>query len=199
MSSAHPSAVARITGAVAVIRARREALNTHELARMHTLVNDQVEALTPRGTERGVRSVREFIERQSYGVGLPIEQPRLCADGDTVVLAARAESGSADSGQLADPSDMAAIFHVHDERIARIEIHDELRSALAAARLSASELVTHGYNGPSRAEHAEGEDYATAWSRAQGARSRISRAPRIIWERRIVEEGGGVAAHFVIA
>jgi len=185
--------------AAAVVQAWREALNARDLAWMLTLVSDRIEVLTPRGTERGVRCVREFIERQTYGVGLHIEQPRLFAAGDTVVLAARAESGSADSGQLADPSDMAAIFQVHDERIARIEIHDELRSALAAARLSASELVTHGYNGPSRAEHAEGEDYATAWSRAQGARSRISRAPRIIWERRIVEEGGGVAAHFVIA
>jgi hypothetical protein len=117
---------------------------------MLTLVNDRIEVLTPRGTERGVQSVREFVERQTYGVGLHIEQPRLYADGGTVVLAACAELRWVDNGDLADASDIAAVFHVHDERIARIEIHDELRSALAAAGLSASHLVTDGHDCPSR-------------------------------------------------
>ena len=149
-----------MSGAVAVVRAWREALNARDLARMLTLVSDRIEVLTPRGTERGVRSVREFMERQTYGVGLHIEQPRLFADGDTVVLAARAELRWVDSGHLADASDMAAVFHVHDQRIARMELHDELRSALAAAGLSASDLVTAGRDGPSRRHHAKGEHHA---------------------------------------
>jgi limonene-1,2-epoxide hydrolase len=149
-----------MSGAVAVVCAWREALNARDLARMLTLVNDRIEVLTPRGTERGVRSVREFMERQTYGVGLHIEQPRLFADGDTVVLAARAELRWVDSGDLADASAMAAVFHVHDERIARIEIHDELRSALAAAGLSASRRVTNGRDGPARPHHAQGEEHA---------------------------------------
>ena len=115
MPSARTPAVAPISGAVAVVRAWREALNARDLARMLTLVDDRIEVLTPRGTERGVRSVREFIERQTYGVGLHIEQPRLFADGDTVVLAARAELRWVDSGDLADASDMAAVFHLYDE------------------------------------------------------------------------------------
>ena len=160
MSSARTPAVARTSGAVAVVRAWREALNARDLARMLTLVNDRIEVLTPSGTERGVRSAREFIERQTYGVGLHIEQPRLFADGDTVVLAARSELRWVDSGDLADASDMAAVFHVHDKRIARIEIHDGLRSALAAAGLSASHLVTDGHDGPSRPDHATGEHHA---------------------------------------
>src|SRR5829696_7347306 len=137
-----------MSGAVAVVQAWREALNARDLARMLTLVDDRIEVLTPRGTERGVRSVREFMERQTYGIGLHIEQPRLFAAGHTVVLAARAELRWVDSGDLADASDMAAVFLVHKERIARMEIHDELRSALAAAGLSASDLVTDGHDGP---------------------------------------------------
>src|SRR5215207_1082322 len=140
--------------AAAVVRAWREALNARDLARMLTLVSDRIEVLTPRGTERGVRSVREFMERQTYGVGLHIEQPRLFADGDTVVLAARAELRWVDNGELADADDMAAVFHVHDERIARMEIHHELRSALAAAGLSASDLVSDGHDSQSRPDHA---------------------------------------------
>lgn len=146
MPSAHPSRMARVSGAVAVVRAWREALNARDLAQMLTLVDDRIEVLTPRGTERGARSVREFIERQTYGVGLHIDQPRLLADGDTVVLAARAELRWVDNGDLADASDIAAVFHVHDARIARIEIHDELRPALASAGLSASHLLTDGHD-----------------------------------------------------
>jgi limonene-1,2-epoxide hydrolase len=149
-----------MSGAVAVVRAWREALNARDLARMLMLVDDRIEVLTPRGTERGVRSVREFIERQTYGVGLHIEQPRLFADGDTVVLAARAELRWVDNRDLADVSDMAAVFRVHDQRIARIEIHDELRPALAAAGLSVSHLVADGHDGPSRPDHATGGDHA---------------------------------------
>ena len=160
MPSAHPPGMARIGGPVAVVRAWREALNARDLARMLTLVSDRLEVHTPRGTERGVRPVREFIERQTYGVGLHIEQTRLFADGDTVVLAARAELRWVDSGDLADASDIAAVFHVHDERIARIAIHDELRSALAAAGLSASHLVTDGHDCPSRPGHATGGHHA---------------------------------------
>ena len=160
MPSAHPPGMARTTGAVAVVRAWREALNARDLARMLRLVDDRIEVLTPRGTESGVRSVREFIERQTYGVGLHIQQPRLFADGDTVVLAACAELRWVDSGDLADAGDIAAVFLVHDERIARIEIHDELQSALAAAGLSASHLVTDGHDRPSRRDHATGEHHA---------------------------------------
>ena len=160
MPSAHPPGTARIGGAVAVVRAWREALNARDLARMLTLVDDRIEVLTPRGTERGVRPVREFIERQTYGVGLHIERPRLYADGDTVVLAASAELRWVDSGDLADAGDMAAIFHVHDERIARIEIHNGLQLALAAAGLSASDRVTDGHDCPSRPDHATGEHHA---------------------------------------
>jgi hypothetical protein len=152
--------MARIAGAVAVVRAWREALNARDLARMLTLVSDRIEVLTPRGTESGVPSVRRFMERQTYGVGLHIEDPRLFAAGHTVVLAARAELRWVDSGDLADASDMAAVFLVHDERIARMEIHDQLRSALAAAGLSASDLVTDGHDGPSRPDHTKGEDHA---------------------------------------
>ena len=160
MPSAHPPEMARTTGAVAVVRAWRAALNARDLGRMLRLVDDRIEVLTPRGTERGVRPVREFIERQTYGVGLHIQQPRLFADGDTVVLAARAELRWVDSGDLADASDMAAVFLVHDERIARLEIYDELRSALAAAGLSASHLVTDGQDYPSRPDSARGEGHA---------------------------------------
>ena len=160
MSSVRTPRLARISGAVAVVRAWREALNARDLARMLTLVSDRIEVLTPRGTERGVPSVREFIERQTYGVGLHIEPPRLFADGETVVLAARAELRWVDSGDLADASDMAAVFHVHDQRIARMEIHDELRTALKVAGLSASDLVSHGQYDPSRPDHATGDDHA---------------------------------------
>jgi hypothetical protein len=152
--------MARISGAVAVVHAWREALNARDLARMLTLVDDRIEVLTPGATESGVRSVREFIERQTYGVGLHIEQPRLFADRDTVVLAARAELRWVDSGDLADVSDMSAAFLVRDQRIARIEIHDGLRSALAAAGLSASDLVIDGHECPSPQDHARGEDRA---------------------------------------
>jgi hypothetical protein len=55
---------------------------------------------------------------------------------------------------------MAAAFLVHDDRIARMEIHDELRSALAAAGLSDSDLVPDGHDGPSRPHHAKREDHA---------------------------------------
>jgi hypothetical protein len=86
---------------------------------------------------------------------------RAFADGDTVVLAARAELRWVDNRDLADVSDMAAVFHVHDERITRVEIHNGLRSALAAAGLSASELVADGHDGPLRPDHARrGEDHA---------------------------------------
>ena len=46
-------------------RAWREALNARDLALMLTLVNDRLEVLTPRGTKRGLRSVRESMARQT--------------------------------------------------------------------------------------------------------------------------------------
>ena len=51
--------------AAAVVRAWREALNARDLALMLTLVNDRLEVLTPRGTKRGLRSVRESMAQSS--------------------------------------------------------------------------------------------------------------------------------------
>jgi hypothetical protein len=149
-----------MTAAVAVVCAWRDALNRRDIERMLALADDEIEVVTQRGTERGHQSVRAFMQRQAYGVGLYLEKPRLFAAGDTVVLAARAELRWVHTGELADASDMAALFRVLDDRITRFELDDELRRALAAAGLSASHRVTNGHDGPARPHHAQGQQHA---------------------------------------
>jgi ketosteroid isomerase-like protein len=128
-----------MTNAEILVCAWRDALNARDVARMLSLTSARIEVITPRGTEQGPACVREFIERQTYGVGLHLEQPRVFADGDTVVLAARRAALGRQRRAGRRVSDMAAVFVAREQKIARVEPHDDLGSALAAAGLGTCE------------------------------------------------------------
>lgn len=117
--------------AVAVVLGWHAALNAGDADRLVALSHDDVELGGPRGVARGAGQLRAWIGR----AGIRLETGRLFRRGGTVVVAQRATWPPAADQALAAPAAVASVFVVRDGRVARVDRHDDLAAALAAAGL----------------------------------------------------------------
>ncbi len=91
----------------------------------------------PRGVEQGRESVRAFMDRQTFGVGMFAVDNRYFGGGETIVVEGLTELRYVDSGGLADAFRGAAVYRVREGHVRRITFFDDLVGALAAGGLPA--------------------------------------------------------------
>ena len=127
---------------VDVVRGYNQALGALDVGAMLAFVHEDCEIVSPRGIMRGHESVRAFAARQSYGVRMVPAEQRYFARGEKVVLHGVVEWRYVDSDELAGRDDGVTVWTVRDGRIARLEIHEELESALASAGLTRADEVS---------------------------------------------------------
>jgi len=117
---------------VAVVRAWHDALNDGAADRLAALSHDDIEVGGPRGTDRGVATLRAWAARS----GVRLEPGRAFARDRVVVVAQRATWRAPDTGQPGEPHEVASAFHVDAGRIHRVVRYADLAAALLAADLT---------------------------------------------------------------
>lgn len=120
---------------VRVVEAWHDALNSGDADRLVQFSQPDVEVGGPRGTGRGAKLLRDWVERAD----IRLEPWRVFHRADKVVVEQRAEWRSADSVQT-----VASVFSVHDGRVASVLRYGDLTEALRAAGLDESCEVETG-------------------------------------------------------
>jgi hypothetical protein len=118
--------------AAEVVAAWHDALNAGDVDRLAGLSTDDVEVGGPRGAGRGVRLLREWVERAR----IELQPGRAFQDRDRVVVEQRARWLTAETGQLTDPVVVASAFLIRAGRVASVIRHADLAAALEAAGLT---------------------------------------------------------------
>jgi hypothetical protein len=121
-----------------VVQAWQEAANARDIARLLALSDENIEVVGPRGAGHGHGLLREWLAR----AGLHLDPLRVFGRGDTVVVEQRAVWRSIETGDLAGQQDVASVFVVAGDRVARLARYGSLAEALQAAGLSDSDQLT---------------------------------------------------------
>ena len=124
-----------------VVRGYVAALNARDVDRMLELADEDVEFNTPRGSMSGHDELRGFLDRQSFGAAFVVVPRAFYGRGDVIVMDALNEMRYVDSGELAESFDDAPAFTVVDGRVARVDMHGDVATALAAAGLDEGDLL----------------------------------------------------------
>ena len=107
-------------------RARQfiEAVAAHDLEAAETLLDPDVETVTPRGTVRGIAACRQVLQKASGGEQLATQQaePEFeDVDGD-VIARTHEVAHWRETGEVAYERDFAVRLTLHDDRIVRIVV-----------------------------------------------------------------------------
>jgi hypothetical protein len=117
-----------------------DAFNARDVDRLHESITDDFRFTAPHATvERG--GMREFVERQMFGVGLHIRHRRCFGRGQTVVTEGRTDFVSADDGAIVGGEDSVATFSFREGRISAVTLQQDLHTALAGAGMTEGDLV----------------------------------------------------------
>ena len=118
-------------------RAWEQAWSARDADALVALVHDDLEIVTlHRGTLHGPDALRAWVARQTFGVAMHVAMVRIVARDDVAVAETRTEWRYVDGGELAETSSGALAFAVRDGRIARVTVHPDLATALAATGLA---------------------------------------------------------------
>ncbi len=127
---------------VEVVRSWERAAAALDADAVVALCHEDVAMHTPhRGVLHGHEGIRGFLARQSYGVAAHFLPVRLFNRGDVVVAETRVEYRWVDTDEVGETAERAVAFELRDGRIARIVVHEDLASALAAEGLSEADAV----------------------------------------------------------
>ena len=125
-----------------VVRGYDEAFDARDVEAMLSYVHPDCDIATlHRGVVRGHEPLRAFMDGQSYGVTMVPTERRYFVRGDTVVTYGIIELRYVDTGEVAGREQGGTVCAVRDGRIARMETHEELASALASGRLTDTDEV----------------------------------------------------------
>ena len=122
---------------VRVVKAWHEALNEGDVDRLVGLSHPDVEIGGPRGSGRGVQSLREWVDRAN----VHLEPQRLFRRGDAVVVEQAGQWRSAESGEMIGTQIVASVFKVSGGRVRSVARHDKLSEAMNAAGLQHSDQI----------------------------------------------------------
>ena len=122
---------------VRVVYDWHEALNGGDADRLVQLSHPDIEVGGPRGSGRGTRLLKEWVERAN----IRLEPRRVFHRADTVVVEEKAEWRSSETGELIENRTVGSVFVVRDGRLARVVRYDDLAGALQAANFDGSHEV----------------------------------------------------------
>jgi len=122
---------------VHVVQAWHEALNEGDVDRLVGLSHPDVEVGGPRGFGRGVRLLREWVERAN----IRLEPRHLSLSGDTVVVEQSGQWRSATSGEVIGSQTVTTVFGVSGGQVASVMRYDDLSEALNTAGLDHSDEI----------------------------------------------------------
>ena len=125
---------------VEVVSAWHEALNSKDTELLVELSDPDVEVGGPRGSGRGVRLLREWVDRAN----IRLKPLRIYHRADTVIVEQGAQWRSADAGEAPGSQTVASIFVVQDGRVAGVLRYPSLADALGSANLDESHKTTTG-------------------------------------------------------
>ena len=122
---------------VRVVEAWHEALNDGEVDRLVGLSHPDVEVGGPRGTRRGARLLREWVDRAN----VRLAPRRLFAHGDIVVVEQAGRWRSAESGEAIASQTVASVLGVSDGLVTSVVRYDDLSEALTRVSLDHSDEI----------------------------------------------------------
>jgi ketosteroid isomerase-like protein len=122
---------------VGIAGAWHEALNQGDVARLLSLSVPDVEVGGPRGSGSGAELLREWVARAA----IQLEPQRTYGRNGTIVVVQLARWQASDGG-LGEPQPVATVFRVRDGRVASVIRFDDVLSALEAAGLDETDLVS---------------------------------------------------------
>jgi ketosteroid isomerase-like protein len=117
-----------------IVREWHDAVNAGDIDHVVALVTDDVEVGGPRGSDRGVALMVDWLRRAN----IQLVPTSWRASGETVV-AGQDASWRLEDGQATEPEPVASVFIVRDGRIASVVRHPNLATALAAASISSDD------------------------------------------------------------
>ena len=112
-----------------------EALNVGDTDRLVELSHPSVKMGGPRGVVSGAEVLREWVARANTR----LVPQRFFQKRATVVVEEAAEWRSLETGEVTGEDTVGSIFVVHDGRVASVERHENIASALDAAGLGSSQ------------------------------------------------------------
>ncbi len=122
---------------VHVIQAWHEALNEGDVDRLVGLSHPDVEVGGSRGSGRGVRLLREWVERAN----IRLEPQHLFWSGDTVVVEQSGQWRSVAAGEVIGSQTVTTVFGVSGGQVASVRRYDDLSEALNTAGLDHSDEI----------------------------------------------------------
>jgi ketosteroid isomerase-like protein len=120
-----------------VVQAWHAALNEGDAERLVGLSHPDVEIGGPRGSGRGVRLLREWLDRAN----VRLEPRRLFRRGEKVVVEQAGQWRSAESGEVIGSQSVASVFVVSDGQVRSVARYDDLSEALNTAGLDNSDEI----------------------------------------------------------
>jgi ketosteroid isomerase-like protein len=121
---------------IQIVSEWHEAVNFGDAERLARLVSDDVEIGGPRGTDRGLEALVDWVER----TGIQLEPTVWYQRGETVVVCQLA-TWPGEGGTPGDPQPAASAFVVHDDRILSIVRYADQVAAFGATGLAATDRV----------------------------------------------------------
>ena len=124
------------------VRAWNEAAEAGDADALAALVHDDFEMVhMHRGVQHGPDAARDWLAKQSHGVGMRARPRRYFLRDGTVAVDALIELRWVETGELAETRDGAVVFVVRDGRIASLTVHPDIAAALAATGLDESDAA----------------------------------------------------------
>ena len=125
-----------MSDAIQIVNAWHEAVNSGDTGRLAELVSEDVEIGGPRGTDRGLEMLIDWVER----TGIRLEPTVWYQRGETVIVCQLA-TWPGEGGAPGDPQPAASAFVVHDDRILSIVRYADQIAAFGATGLAATDRV----------------------------------------------------------
>ena len=120
------------------------AFNARDIAGVLAIVDEAIEFDFGSKTLRGQQEVKQFVERQLYGVAYRATHGRRFHRGDELVAESHQELSYVESGDVAAVERLGVVYVARNGRLIRYAEHPDLTSAFAASSVTEDDEIRPG-------------------------------------------------------